>query len=202
MGASYGSSHTNPTLLSRLRQQPDDQQAWEEFVERYGRQIYAWCRQGQLQDADARDVTQMVLVRLVQKMTTFSYDPSKSFRGWLRTLTRHAWSDFVEARQRAGRGSGDSQTEECLQTVQARDDLVAALEEQFDREVLDEAAARVQLRVERDTWEAFQLTAVQGLSGAEVAKRLGKEVTAVFKAKSRVQKLLREEIARLEEDDA
>jgi RNA polymerase sigma-70 factor (ECF subfamily) len=193
-------SQTSPTLLGRLRQQPDDQVAWGEFVERYGRQIYAWCRQGQLQDADARDVTQMVLVRLVQKMTTFAYDPSKSCRGWLRTLTRHAWSDFVAARQRAGRGSGDSQADECLQSVQARDDLVAALDAQFDREILDEATARVRLRVERDTWEAFHLTAVERLSGAEVAQRLGKEVTAVFKAKSRVQKLLREEITRLEGD--
>ncbi|HTU17557.1 MAG TPA: sigma-70 family RNA polymerase sigma factor [Gemmataceae bacterium] len=193
-------SHTSPTLLGRLRQEPADQEAWAQLVERYGRWIYAWCRQGKLQDADAEDVTQMVLVRLAERMRTFTYDPSKSFRGWLRTLTRHAWSDFVNARQRGGRASGDSDTRTVLQTLPARDDLVARLEEQFDREVLEEATARVRLRVEPATWQAFQLVAVEGLSGAEVARRLERTVASVFKAKARVQTMLRDEVARLEGD--
>jgi RNA polymerase sigma-70 factor (ECF subfamily) len=182
------SSQTSPTLLGRLRQQPSDQAAWEQFVERYGRLILAWCRQAQLQDADIEDVTQIVLVKLADKMRTFDYDAAKSFRGWLRTLTRHAWSDFVESRQRAGRGTGDSQTEGLLYTLPARDELVSHLEEQFDREVLEEASARIRVRVEPSSWQAFQLTAVEGLTAAEAAARLGKEVAAVAKARRRVQK--------------
>src|ERR1700733_1649854 len=96
-------SATSPTLLGRRQQQPNDQAAWEQFVERYGRLILAWCRQAHLQDADIEDITQIVLVKLADKMRTFAYDPSKSFRGWLRTLPPHVWRDFVEARQRAGR---------------------------------------------------------------------------------------------------
>jgi RNA polymerase sigma-70 factor (ECF subfamily) len=42
------------------------------------------------------------------------------------------------------------------------------------------------------------MPAVEGLSGAEVAWRLGLEVATVFKAKSKVQKMLPEEVARLE----
>jgi RNA polymerase sigma-70 factor (ECF subfamily) len=193
-------SHTSPTLLGRLRQEPADQAAWEQFVERYGRQVYGWCRQALLQDADAEDVTQMVLVRLAQRMRAFVYDPSRSFRGWLRTLTRHAWSDFVSARQRGGRGRGDSDTFVSLHTLPARDDLVARLEEQFDREVLEEAQAQVRLRIDPETWEAFCLLAVEGLTGAEAAARLGKTVAGVFKAKTRVQAMLRDEVARLEGD--
>jgi DNA-directed RNA polymerase specialized sigma24 family protein len=47
---------------------PLDQAAWNEFVERYGRRIYGWCRQWGLQEADAEDVTQDVLLRLARKM--------------------------------------------------------------------------------------------------------------------------------------
>jgi hypothetical protein len=36
---------TRVTLLARLRQDPTDQAAWGEFVERYGRHIYRWCRE-------------------------------------------------------------------------------------------------------------------------------------------------------------
>jgi RNA polymerase sigma-70 factor (ECF subfamily) len=191
-------SATSPTLLGRLRQQPTDQAAWEELVRRYGPRVYGWCRQWQLQDADAQDVTQNVLARLAQRMQAFVYDPSRSFRGWLRTLTQHAWSDFVQARQRGARGSGDSQALECLHSLQARDDLVGRLEEMFDHEILEEATARVRLRVELDSWEAFRLITLEGLSGSEAAARLGKEVAAVFKARSRVQALLRDEIHKLE----
>ena len=73
------SSQTSPTLLGRLRQQPSDQAAWEQFVERYGRLILAWCRQARLQDADIEDVTQIVLIKLADKMRTFAYDPVEKF---------------------------------------------------------------------------------------------------------------------------
>src|SRR5262245_46437929 len=86
-------SRTSATLLGRLRAQPDDEQAWDRFVECYGPQIYNWCRQWALQQADAEDVTQNVLLRLATKLRTFTYDPKRSFRGWLRTVTRNALSD-------------------------------------------------------------------------------------------------------------
>jgi RNA polymerase sigma-70 factor (ECF subfamily) len=86
-----------------------------------------------------------------------------------------------------------------LETVAAGDDLVQRLNEQFDQELLAEAQERVRQRVEAHTWEAFRLTAVEGLSGAEAASRLGMKVATVFKAKSKVQQMLQEEVARLEE---
>jgi RNA polymerase sigma-70 factor (ECF subfamily) len=47
-------------------------------------------------------------------------------------------------------------------------------------------------------WEAFRLTALEGLSGAEVGARLGMLVATVYTAKSKVQKVVREEARRLE----
>lgn len=52
---------------------------------------------------------------------------------------------------------------------------------------------------EPNTWEAFRLTALAGVSGAEAAGRLGMKVATVFVAKSEVQRMLREEIAKLEQ---
>src|SRR4051812_26207091 len=81
------SNRTSPSLLNRLRQGAADQQAWAEFVRRYGRQIYSWCRRWRLSEADAEEVTQTVLVKLAEKMRSFSYDPARSFRAYLKTLT-------------------------------------------------------------------------------------------------------------------
>src|SRR5262249_55525875 len=107
--------------------------------------------------------------------------------------------DFLAQRKQAGAGSGDSDVLRALEAVEAGDDLVQRLNEQFDHEVLEEAQVRVQQRVEPHTWEAFRLTAVEGLSGADAAARRGLKVTTVFKAKSKVQKMLQEEVARLDE---
>jgi RNA polymerase sigma-70 factor (ECF subfamily) len=192
-------SHTSPTLLGRLRQDPGDEAAWQAFVARYGPKIYGWCKQWRLQDVDAEDVTQNVLLGLAKKLRTFVYDPQRSFRGWLRTVTQHALSDFLADRVRPDTSSGDSQVLELLKGIEARNDLVARLEEQFDQELLEEASARVRLRVEPHNWEAFRLTAWEGLQAEATAKQLGLRLTAVFKAKSRVLQLLREEVARLEQ---
>jgi RNA polymerase sigma factor (sigma-70 family) len=193
-------SQTSATLLARLRQAPTDQAAWAQFTDRYGRKIYAWCRQWNLQEADAEDVTQTVLLKLAEKMRTFDYDRERSFRAWLKTVTRHAWSDFWSGRK-AAVAAGGSQAVELLHTVEAREDLVQRLDDEFDREVLDEAAARVRQRVVPRTWQAFELTAVQGRSGAEAAAALGMKVATVFVARSKVQKMLQEEIRRLEGPD-
>src|SRR5262249_54796700 len=80
---------TRVSILMALRNDPGDQSAWSAFVDRYGPQIHAWCLRRKLQDADARDITQMVMLRLVRNLPNFAYDPSRSFRGWLRTLTAH-----------------------------------------------------------------------------------------------------------------
>lgn len=190
-------SQTSATLLARLRQVPADQAAWARFTERYGRKVYAWCRGWNLQEADAEDVTQSVLLKLADKMQTFEYDPAKSFRGWLKTVTRHAWSDHWSSRK-AVIAAGGSQVLDMLQTVEARDDLVQRLDDEFDLELLDEAMSRVRARVLPRTWEAFERTAIHGQSGAEAAKVLDMKVATIFVAKGKVQNMIQQELRKLE----
>jgi RNA polymerase sigma-70 factor (ECF subfamily) len=191
-------SQTHVSLLLRLRQDPNDQVAWAAFVDHYGSKVLAWCRAWHLQDADAQDVTQAVLLRLAVEMRDFAYDPQRSFRAWLKTVARHAWAAFVDSRRRPGVGSGDTQVLEQLLCVAARDDLLKRVEEGFDRELLDEAIRRVRRRVEPRTWEAFRLTTDEGLSGAEASARIGMRVSQVYVAKRRVQLMLQAEVQKLE----
>lgn len=191
-------SETDVSLLLRLRQDPTDQVAWSNFVKRYGRRIYFWCRQWQLQEADAEDVTQNVLLILAEKLREFQYDPGGSFRAWLKTVAHHAWGRYAATQQRPGQGTGDSHALELLHSLEARDDLAAKLEEEFDRELLELATARVAQRVETHTWRAFQLLALQRLPGADVAASLDMPVSVVYAARSRVQRMIQNEIRQLE----
>ncbi len=181
-----------PPRVVRLRLQTGHHQPDHESEVTPHRHVLAvW----HLQEADAQDVTQTVLLKLAEQMRTFTYDPGRSFRAYLKTLTHRAWCNFLESRRRLGVGSGDSAVLEVLQTIAAREDLVERLNEEFDRELLDEAMARVRERVEAHTWEAFCLTVLEGLSGAAVGERLGLKVATVFKAKSKVQKCFRRKSA-------
>ena len=190
---------TSATLLRRIHAVPDDPDTWREFTERYGRQVLAWCRHYNLQEADAEDVTQEVLLQLARSMRKFEYDPSRSFRAWLKTLTHRAWCDFLEKRRRVQQGSGDSKVFARLEETEARDDLEKRLAEEYDRELLDTAIFEVRRRVAPNTWEAFRLLAFEGLSGAEVAERLKMNVGNVYVSRSGVQKMLKEQLKLLEE---
>jgi RNA polymerase sigma-70 factor (ECF subfamily) len=189
-------SQTSTSLLRRLRENPTDQRAWGEFVDRYGRLIYRWCRHWGLQEADAEDVTQNVLVELVRQMRGFVYDRSGSFRGWLRTIAYRGWCRFVEGRRRAGTtGAGAGLA--LLRSPAAGEDFLRQLERESERELLELAMGLVRLRVEPHTWEAFRLMALEGQPGADVAAQLGIKVGTVFVARSKVQKMLKEEVRRL-----
>ena len=189
---------TRASLLVQLRSGPPDQVAWGLFVARYGPLVQAWCRKWGLQPADADDVTQVVLLKLATRLREFRYDPARRFRGFLRTVAQNAWRDFLADRAREAMGTGNTAVLAALQSEPAREDFTARVEEAFDRELLALAEVRVRARVESHTWDAFHLTAVEGLSGAEAGARLGMQVGTVFKARSKVQKMLREEIERLE----
>ena len=152
-------SETSASLLERVRQSPADPVAWGEFVDRYGLKIYRWCLRWNLQPADAEDVTQTVLLKLTEKMRNFTYDPSRSFRAWLKTVTHHAWRDYVDGLGPAERIGKDIQA--LLENQQAADDLDAYLDEEHRRTLLEEARCRVQKRVEPTTWEAFVLLTVE-----------------------------------------
>jgi RNA polymerase sigma-70 factor (ECF subfamily) len=198
-----GDSRTHATLLERLaRPGTPDQTAWREFVQGYGPRIYRWCLRWRLQEADAQDVTQAVLLKLAGRMRGFVYDPARSFRAWLKTVAHNAWKDLVEDRRRHGQGRGGGLALEALDTAEARADLARDLEEQFDHEVLEKAMAVVRAQAAPHNWQAFALTALEGVDPAEAARRLGLNIARVYAARNRIQKRLQEACRKLEGGDA
>src|SRR5688572_30148894 len=83
---------TSASLLERLRT-PDREEAWPRFVRLYTPLLFYWARRAGLPQDDAADLVQDVLVVLVQKLPTFTYEPGKTFRGWLRTVALNKWRE-------------------------------------------------------------------------------------------------------------
>ena len=89
-----GGGTTRPTLLIRLADWDDDE-AWSEFVARYRPLIEFWCRCMRLDDETTDELCQRIWVQLARRMTTFQYDPSRKFRGWLRRLVHSRAVDLL-----------------------------------------------------------------------------------------------------------
>jgi RNA polymerase sigma-70 factor (ECF subfamily) len=178
------------SLLDRLRR-PDDQAAWERFVDLYSPLVYFWAVRAGLQAQDAADLVQEVFLTLVQKLPDFRPDPTRSFRAWLRTLTLNKWRDLK--RKKVPVPVGGTLPDEPAPPQGAE----ALWEDEYRRHLLARAADVIQADFQPQTWQAFWGLVVEGKSGFEVARGLGLSLDAVYAAKSRVLRRLRQELAGL-----
>lgn len=192
-------TETRLSLLNRVRQSPDDHESWKQFVGVYGPKIQFWCRGWGLGQDDAEDVTQNVLLAMARQMRDFEYDPKGRFRSWLKTVAYRAWVDFLKVRERQAMGTGSDQTNELLHSVATRDDFLGKIDGEYEKSLLEEALLIVRRKTNEENWNAFRMTALDGVSGTVVAEEMGIAVTAVYKAKSRIQKMLKETVQSLEE---
>jgi len=188
---------TRASLLVRLRD-PSDAEAWKEFVRLYAAVIYGFARKRGLQDADAADLMQEVLRSVASAVGRLNYDPGKgTFRGWLYSITRNKVYNFLEARRRHPRGTGDTGAHQRLEEHPGREADNADWDREYERKAFAWAADRVKNEFQPNTWQAFWLTAVDGQNAKDVGQRLGLSPGAVYVAKSRVLARLREEISQL-----
>jgi RNA polymerase sigma-70 factor (ECF subfamily) len=194
---------TRASLLVRLRD-GSDANAWHEFVRLYAPVIYGFARKRGLQDADAADLMQEVLRTVSTAMGRLEYDPARgTFRGWLFTVTRNKVFNFLESRSRRVQGSGDSRIQQRLEQHAGADGKVSAeWEADYQRSLAAQAMERVKGEFQLATWQAFMLTAVEGQAPAEVSKKVGLSVGAIYVAKSRVIARLRLEIEQMQGDES
>jgi RNA polymerase sigma-70 factor (ECF subfamily) len=178
---------TSVSLLQRLRQRPDAD-AWARLVRLYTPLLLHWARRLGLQDADAADLVQDVLVVLVQKLPEFEYHPGKSFRGWMRTVLMNKWRDRPHRGAPAPLDSAVQPQAPAEETLEERE---------YRLFVLGQAMRIMATDFEPETWQACWETVVLGRPAAEVAAELGLSVNAVYLAKSRVLTRLRQDLAGL-----
>jgi RNA polymerase sigma-70 factor (ECF subfamily) len=177
---------TSASLLERLRRQ-DDPGAWDRFVHLYTPLLAGWAARAGLREGDAADLVQEVFVLLLEKLPEFTYDPSKSFRAWLRTVAMNRYRERFR-RPTLPVAGGDS----LLAAV--ADPAEAFWEAEYRGRLVGRAMQLVQPHFAPATWHLFWETVVNGRPSAEVAAEMGITQGAVRVARFRVLARLRQEI--------
>ena len=193
---------TRPSLLLRI-QDPRDQQAWTKFFEIYHPLILRLVCQRGLQEVDAHEVTQEVLVAVSKSISRWEDDPQRgSFRGWLTRIARNLVVNFLIRQSRHPRGSGDSDLARWLDEVPSPESAESRL---FDlehrRQVFLWAVHEIQSEFRDTAWQAFWQTSIEGREVAVVARELKLSTGALYVARSRVMKRLREKVEGFENSE-
>ena len=179
---------TSESLLFRLQQRQSsgpDESAWKQFVQIYTPLIFYWARKNGRNQADASDLVQEVLTLVFQKLPQFRYDRTRSFRGWLRTVTLNKFRE--SARRKAVVNASTSEL--------AQVELVERAESTWDIDYARMLVAQTMEIMEPDfapaTWQALQQVMSSGASVEQAAADAGISPWTVYSAKSRLMKRLR-----------
>jgi RNA polymerase sigma-70 factor (ECF subfamily) len=188
------------SLILRLAD-PHEVNAWHEFSALYTPAIFNLARRTGLDRSDAEDVTQEVLFAVASAIARWHPDPQRArFRTWLGRIARNVIVDFFEARSRSlvrsaalqGYTNIDSDAVPCTAP-----DIDAEWDHEHCKSLFHLAVKRIRQRIDPKTWMAFEMTAIQQIKPCEVAERMGMSVANVYVARSRVTRLLREEVKSL-----
>ncbi len=178
---------TSQTLLEKLRE-PDQGASWDRFVHLYSPGLYSWaCGMG-LEEADAADLVQEVLLTLVKTLPEFDYDTGKSFRGWLWTLTKN---QFLKRQSRRRPLSVDAKVLEKFEDKPEE----PFWEEDYRKHMFSQIVKIVEKDFPPVTWRAFWEHVVEGKPASQVSTELGINLWAVYTAKIRVVSHLHKELA-------
>lgn len=194
---------TRPSLLLRLRDSQDEQ-AWREFISLYEPLLLRMMRQRGLQEADACDVAQQVVLAVSQTIERWQPDGRRaSFRRWLFRIARNQSLKFLERGRPFQLKTGGTDLLDLLRSLpEPEQQTVTEFDDEYRNQVFHLAAEKIQCEFSETTWRAFWRTCVLNEPVAHVAKDLEMSAGAVYVARSRIIARLRKCVEEYEADHA
>jgi RNA polymerase sigma-70 factor (ECF subfamily) len=135
------------------------------------------------------------LLAISRHIAGWKPDPKRGrFRTWLQKIVRNATLNAL-SRIPKDAAPGGTTAMRSLADLPQRDD--AAFDLEWKRQTLNWAAGQIRQEFEPATWDAFWLTAVEGESPTAAATQTGKSLGAVYIARTRIMKRIRETVDEL-----
>ena len=185
--------NTSLSLLDRVCRSPESE-SWERLTQLYSPLIRTWLRKYDVQDSDADDLVQEVLLAVSKDLPGFEHRGTGAFRGWLKAILVNRLRKFWRERDHRPQAKGDSDLQARLAALDDPSSEVTRIWNlQHDQFVLQQLLAQVEPHFEATTWRAFCRVTLDGEKPAVIAEELGISLNSVCLAKSRVLRRLRQE---------
>jgi len=185
------------TLLEKLRD-AGDALSWSRFVSLYTPFLLRWAKRMPVDGTEAVDLVQEVLIKLVSELPKFTYDSEKGrFRGWLRTVCFHCWTDLRRKRGNRLLQAADGELADLKDTDDGLEQLWQA---EYAGLIVRQAARLCDAyagEFDPQTLRAFREVVINQRRVIDVAQELGVSENAVSLAKLRVLRRLKLDLARL-----
>ena len=192
---------TRPSLLLRLRGERDER-AWAEFLILYEPLILRLMRRRGLQESDARDTTQQVLLRISGAIERYQPDGAEaSFRRWLFRVARNVVVTFLTRKSKQPEPLDEQHLAELCESTLPSSSESDLFDQEYQQQVLAWATEQVRREFRDTTWRAFVETNINGRPIAEVAAELNLSPGSVYVARSRIIARLRTKVEEFEAEE-
>jgi RNA polymerase sigma factor (sigma-70 family) len=184
---------TTSTILRDL-EDFGDREAWDRFADRFRAPVVHLAREMGLVRADAEDVAQETLLAFAKAYREGRYDSRRGrLSGWLFAIAyRQALRSRRSRDERRGRERPRGDGTQTWSDVADRASATRTWDQEWERAILARCLERVKNEVQPETFRAFELVVRERRDPDEAASELGLPVKAVYNAKHRILKRVRE----------
>ena len=163
--------------------------------------IYRLARGRGLQDADAQDLAQQVLMAVAAAIPQWQQSGVEiRFRHWLRRVTKNATLNALTRQPKDAGGGGTTLMNLLRECPNPDHEFEKAIEWEHRREIFRRAAESVRSEVSEDAWRIFSLSVIDGQPASSVARQLGKSIGSVYVARCRILARLRDVASSIREE--
>ncbi|MCH2208214.1 MAG: sigma-70 family RNA polymerase sigma factor [Lentisphaerales bacterium] len=183
--------NTRKSLLMRASN-PDDHEAFEEFVYYYKNFINMVFAKLGVSESQSGDLKQDLLLKLWKDIGKFDADRKNSnFRGWLSVVIRHEVYHFYKKNKRENEARESMPLES-----KSESEVDKLIEEEWKAYVTSLAVQKIKSHFDGSAMEVFKLT-MAGKNAAEIAEKLSMGENSVYVIRSRVKARFQSEVRQL-----
>ena len=183
---------TSKTLLDKIAS--GDEISWDEFYLKYAPIVKALAKFKGLDANAADDVCQQVMLQFFKQSKTFKFDPNiAKFRTYFGRIVNAKITNYYRKR---GEVSSDEPEEIPVDSEEGN-----LFMNEWRKTVIKEAEQVLKQRVAPETFQAYELYAVQNRPVKKVAEYLDCSENQVYQAKKRCFAMMREILLAMNEQD-
>ena len=186
---------TSKTLLDKIAS--GDEISWDEFYLKYAPIVKALAQFKGLNAADADDVCQQVMMQFFKQSKTFKFDPDIArFRTYFGRIVNAKIINYFRRKE-----NKEVLVDDVMPDIPVDPEIEAIYMSEWRKTLLIEAQQKLKERVAPETYQAYELYAVQGRPVEKVAAYLDCSVNQVYQAKKRCFAMMREILLAMNEQD-